>query len=77
MERRGERAMSRIMITAPVTIPSAGAGQPATMLRKGDVVEATPAMVTAISSAGATTRAVSTTTMHDQLGETLNVSNGS
>jgi hypothetical protein len=44
---------------------------------KGDVIEATPAMITALSTAGATTRAVSTTVMHDQLGEALNVSNGS
>jgi hypothetical protein len=68
--------MSRILITSPVTIPSAGPGQPATMLKKGDVVEATAAMVTAISTAGGTTRAVSTSTMHDTLGEAVGVSNG-
>jgi hypothetical protein len=69
--------MSRILITAPVTIPSAGPGQPPTVLKKGDVVEATAAMVTAISSAGGTTRAVSTATMHDVLGEAVGVVNGS
>jgi hypothetical protein len=69
--------MTRLMITSPVTIPSAGPGQPATVLKKGDVVEATAAMVTAISTAGGTTRAVSTATMHDQLGEAFGVVNGS
>jgi hypothetical protein len=69
--------MTRILITSPVTIPSAGPGQPATMLKKGDLIEATPAMVTAISTAGGTTRAVSTSTMHDVLGEAVGVVNGS
>jgi hypothetical protein len=69
--------MTRILITSPVTIPSAGPGQPATVLKKGDVVEATAAMVTAISTAGGTTRAVSTSTMHDTLGEAVGVVNGS
>jgi hypothetical protein len=69
--------MSRILITAPVTIPSAGPGQPPTVLKKGDVIEATPAMITALATAGATTRAVSTTTLHDQLGEAVGVVNGS
>jgi hypothetical protein len=47
------------------------------MLKKGDLIEATPAMVTAISTAGGTTRAVSTATMHDTLGEAVGVVNGS
>jgi hypothetical protein len=69
--------MTRLMITSPVTIPSAGPGQPPTVLKKGDVVEATAAMITAISTAGGTTRAVSAATMHDVLGEAVGVVNGS
>lgn len=60
--------MSRIVLTSPVVIP-ATPGQPAVILPKGTVLEATAAMLATIAGAGGTTRPVSTTTMHDVLGE--------
>jgi hypothetical protein len=67
--------MARVVVTVPFTLP-ASAGMPAVTIPKGAVIEATPAQVTAIASAGGTTRAVTTTNMHDQLGEAAGVSNG-
>jgi hypothetical protein len=59
--------LSRIVITAPVTV----AGQP---YRKGDVIEASAALVAAI---GANARAVSSTGLKDALGITGGIlSNG-
>jgi hypothetical protein len=51
--------MARIVITAPVTVAGYA-------YRKGDVIEASAALVSAI---GANARAVSSATMRDQLGE--------
>lgn len=62
--------MSRVMITAPVVVPVMGP------LKKGDVIEATAAQLTAITTAGGSTRAVSTSNMKDVLGESVGVANG-
>lgn len=59
--------MSRIVITAPVTVPGLG------MLKKGDVIEATAAQLAAITTAGGTTRASST--IRDALGESFQADN--
>lgn len=67
--------MTRVVTTVAVTLPAA-AGMPAVVIPKGSVIEATAAQAAAITSAGGTTRAVSTTTMHDQLGESAGCSNG-
>jgi hypothetical protein len=67
--------VSRIVVTVPFTLPASG-GQPAVTVPKGAVIEATAAQVTAIASAGGTTRAVTTTNMHAQLGESAGCSNG-
>ena len=63
------------MVTVPVTLP-ATAGSPAVVIPKGSVIEVTAAEATAITRAGGSTRAVTTTTLHDQLGESASVSNG-
>jgi len=71
--------MSRVILTSQVVIP-ATTGQPAVILPKGTTIECTPAMLTVITTAGGTTRAVSAmsaTAGHDQLGEAVGVSNSS
>jgi hypothetical protein len=67
--------VSRVVLTVPVTLPASG-GQPPVILPKGCVIEATPAQSAAITAAGGAVRAVTTTSMHDQLGESSGVSNG-
>lgn len=67
--------MTRVVTTVAVTLPAA-AGMPAVVIPKGSVIEVTAAEASAITSAGGTTRAVTTTTIHDQLGEAAGVSNG-
>jgi hypothetical protein len=70
--------MARVILTSPCVLPASG-GQPAVIMPKGAVLECTPAMLTAIGTAGGTTRAVpamSGTAGHDQLGEAVGVSNG-
>ena len=62
------------MVVAPATVPAAGYAQPAQTVTKGQVVDLSPAQVTALGSSNL--RAVATTTMHDQLGEAAGVSNG-
>lgn len=69
--------MARVVVTVACVIPSTGIGQPAVTVAKGAVIEATPAMLTAITAAGGTTRAVLTVTQHDLLGEGFAVSNTS
>jgi len=71
--------VSRVILTSAVVVP-ASTGQPAVILPKGSVIECTPAMLTVITSAGGTTRAVSAmsaTAAHDQLGEAVGASNSS
>ena len=67
--------MSRVIITAACILPS---GEP--RIPKGACLEVTAAMAAPIASAGGTTRAVSAmsaTAGHDQLGESVGVSNSS
>ena len=71
--------MARVIVTAAYTIP-AGPGYPAQYVPKGATLEVTAAQAAAITSAGGTTRAVTTmsaTAAHDQLGEAVGVSNSS
>jgi hypothetical protein len=66
--------VTRYVVEIPVTVPGAGYGQPARTVLKTQVLDLSPAEVTAI---GATNlRAVTSSTMHDQLGEAAGVSNG-
>jgi hypothetical protein len=67
--------MSRVVVTVAATLPASG-GTPAVTIPKGAVLEVTSAQATAISNAGGSTRAVTTSTAHDQLGESAGVSNG-
>lgn len=67
--------MTRVVTTAAVTLPASGA-TPASVIPKGAVLEVTSAQAAAISSAGGSTRAVSSSTLHDQLGESAGISNG-
>jgi hypothetical protein len=62
--------MTRIVTTSVVVV--AGVTIP-----KGATIEVTAAQAAAITSAGGTTRPATTTTVHDQLGEAVGVSNGS
>jgi hypothetical protein len=66
--------VSRVVITVACTLPASGA-TPAVLLPKGAVAEVTLAMASAISSAGGSTRAVSSAYAHDQLGEAFGVAN--
>lgn len=67
--------MARVVLTAPVTLPATGKS-PAVVIPKGAVIEATASEAAAITTAGGSTRAVTSTSMHDQLGESAGVSNG-
>jgi hypothetical protein len=66
--------VSRYVITAPVTVPGNGPGQPPRTVTKSQVVDLSPAEVTALGAGNL--RAVTTSTMHDQLGESAGISNG-
>lgn len=66
--------MTRYVVTVPVTVPGSGYGQPDRKAGKGQVVDLSPAEVTALGAGNL--RAVTTTSMHDQLGESAGVSNG-
>ncbi len=66
--------MARYVVVVPVTVPAVGYTQPAVVVTKGQVLELTAAQVTVIGAGNL--RAVSTTTAHDQLGESAGVSNG-
>ena len=66
--------MARYVVVTPVTVAGSGYAQPAGSLVKGQVLELSPAEVTAIGARNL--RAVSTATMHDQLGRAAGVSNG-
>lgn len=66
--------MARYVVTAPVTVPASGYTAPARPVAKGQVVELSPAEVTALGAGNL--RAVTASTMHDQLGEGSGISNG-
>jgi hypothetical protein len=59
--------MSRIVITTDVVVGGV-------KIPKGSILEVTAAQLTAIGAGN--TRATATTTMHDNLGEAVGVSNG-
>ncbi|HEY2085606.1 MAG TPA: hypothetical protein VGH54_06170 [Mycobacterium sp.] len=67
--------MTRYVVTATTTVAGSGYTSPARTLRKGEVLELSASEVSAIS--GSNLRAVTTSTMHDQLGESAGCSNGS
>lgn len=66
--------MARYVVLVPVTVAASGYTTPARVLARSQTLELSVAEVTAIGSANL--RAVSTTTMHDTLGEAAGVSNG-
>ena len=66
--------MSRLVITKTVLVP-AGGGQVAKTFTAGQVVELSGAELTALTTAGGTTRNTTSATARDQLGEAFGVSN--
>ncbi len=66
--------MTRYVVEIPVTVTGSGYAAPPRPLTKGQVVDLSAAEVTAIGAGNL--RAVTATTMHDQLGEAAGVSNG-
>lgn len=67
--------MARYVVTSAVQIAALSYLQPGRAHKRGDVVELSAAEVTAIGAGNL--RAVSTSTLHDQLGEAAGVTNGS
>jgi hypothetical protein len=65
--------MARYVVTAPVTVPGSGHGQPDRTVTRSQVVDLSPAEVAAIGAGNL--RPVSATTMHDVLGEAVGASN--
>lgn len=66
--------MTRYVVTTPVTTANGGYTAPAQTFTRGQVVEMSSAEVTAVGAGNL--RAASTSTQHDQLGESAGVSNG-
>lgn len=66
--------MTRFVVTTPAAIAFVNYMNPGRTVKKGDVVELSAAEVTALGAGNL--RTVTTTTMHDQLGEAAGVSNG-
>lgn len=66
--------MARYVVTVPVTVAGSGYNQPPRVIHKSEVLDLTPAEVTAIGAGNL--RAVSTTTAHETSGEAFAVSNG-
>jgi hypothetical protein len=66
--------MARYVLTKPVVIAATDYQHPARVLPAGAVVELSAAEVTTVGAGNL--RTVTTTTMHDQLGESAGVSNG-
>jgi hypothetical protein len=66
--------VTRYVVTVTTTTSGSGYTAPAVTVTKGQVAELTAAQVTAIG--GGNLRAVSSSTAHDQLGESAGVSNG-
>lgn len=67
--------MARYVVVTAATVAGSGYTAPARTVSKGQVLELSAGEVTAIS--GGNLRAVSSSTAHDQLGESAGVSNGS
>jgi hypothetical protein len=66
--------VTRYVVTATTTVAGSGYTSPARTVRKGEVLELSASEVSAIS--GSNLRAVSSSTAHDQLGESSGISNG-
>jgi hypothetical protein len=66
--------VAKYVVVTTATVPSGGHGQPARTVTKSQVLDLSASEVTAIG--GSNLRAVTTSTMHDQLGESAGVSNG-
>jgi hypothetical protein len=66
--------VARYVVTATTTVAGSGYTAPARTVAKGQVLELSASEVSAIG--GGNLRAVSASTMHDQLGESAGVSNG-
>jgi hypothetical protein len=67
--------MARYVVVTTATVAGSGYTQPARTVTKTQVLELSAAEVTAIGAGNL--RAVSSSTMHDQLGESAGISNGS
>jgi hypothetical protein len=66
--------MTRYVVAVTTTVAGSGYTAPARTVVKGQVVELSASEVTAIG--GGNLRAVTSSTMHDQLGESAGISNG-
>lgn len=66
--------MTRYVVTTATTVAASGYTSPGYTVGKGQVVELTAAQVSAIGSGNL--RTVTSSTAHDQLGESAGVSNG-
>jgi len=66
--------VSRYVVTTTAVVPADGHGTPAQTVSKSQVLDLSPAQVTAVGAGNL--RAVTTATMHDQLGESAGISNG-
>jgi len=66
--------MARYVVTVTTTVAGSGYLAPARTVTKGQVLELSASEVTAISAGNL--RAVTSSTAHDQLGESAGVSNG-
>lgn len=66
--------MARYVVAVTTTVAGSGYSSPARLVTKGQVLELSSTEVTAIGSSNL--RAVTTSTAHDQLGESAGVSNG-
>lgn len=67
--------MARYVVVTTTTVAGSGYLAPARTVSKAQVLELSASEVTAIG--GGNLRAVSSSTIHDQLGESAGVSNGS
>lgn len=66
--------MARYVVLTATTVAGSGYTQPARTVLKGQVLELSASEVSAIG--GGNLRVVTSSTMHDQLGENAGVSNG-
>jgi hypothetical protein len=66
--------VTRYVVTTTTTVAGSGYATPARTVAKGQVVELSSSEVSAIG--GGNLRAVTSSTAHDQLGESSGVSNG-
>jgi hypothetical protein len=66
--------VTRYVVVTTTTVAASGYLQPARTAAKGQVLELSASEVTAIGAGNL--RAITSSTMHDQLGESAGVSNG-